>query len=76
MRKSQQKRDNRRQYLEGFRDLGRRTRKKERQNDTGPAAQKGAIAAAKARKHVAIVDRTVVIGGVSFHTVRSTQNDS
>jgi hypothetical protein len=33
-----------------------------------PAAQKGAIAAAKARKHVAIVDRTVVIGGLSFHT--------
>jgi hypothetical protein len=41
-----------------------------------PAAQKGAIAAAKARKHVAIVDRTVMIGGVRFHAGRSKQNDS
>jgi hypothetical protein len=53
--------------MEGFRDLGRRTRKKERQNDTAAAAQKGAIAAAKAREQLAIVDRTVMIGGVSFH---------
>jgi ribulose 1,5-bisphosphate synthetase/thiazole synthase len=35
---------------------------------SGPAGQKGAIAAAKARKRVAIVDRTVMIGGVSVHT--------
>jgi NAD(P) transhydrogenase len=35
---------------------------------TGPAGQKGAIAAAKARKRVAIVDRTLMIGGVSTHT--------
>ncbi|MGB0122017.1 MAG: Si-specific NAD(P)(+) transhydrogenase [Silvibacterium sp.] len=35
---------------------------------TGPAGQKGAIAAAKARKRVAIVDRAVMIGGVSVHT--------
>jgi NAD(P) transhydrogenase len=35
---------------------------------SGPAGQKGAIAAAKARKHVAIIDRTVMIGGVSVHT--------
>src|SRR5438132_6619893 len=35
---------------------------------TGPAGQKGAIAAAKARKRVAIIDRTVMIGGVSVHT--------
>jgi len=35
---------------------------------TGPAGQKGAIAAAKARKRVAVIDRTVMIGGVSVHT--------
>jgi len=35
---------------------------------TGPAGQKGAIAAAKARKRVAIIDRTAMIGGVSAHT--------
>ena len=35
---------------------------------TGPAGQKAAIAAAKARKRVAIVDRALMIGGVSVHT--------
>lgn len=35
---------------------------------TGPAGQRGAIAAAKARKRVAIIDRAVMIGGVSAHT--------
>ena len=35
---------------------------------SGPAGQKGAIAAAKARKNVAVVDRTPMIGGVSVHT--------
>jgi NAD(P) transhydrogenase len=35
---------------------------------SGPAGLKGAIAAAKARKRVAIIDRTVMIGGVSVHT--------
>jgi NAD(P) transhydrogenase len=35
---------------------------------SGPAGQKGAIAAAKAHKRVAIIDRTVMIGGVSVHT--------
>src|SRR6266550_63222 len=35
---------------------------------SGPAGQKAAIAAAKARKHVAIVDRAIMIGGVSVHT--------
>jgi NAD(P) transhydrogenase len=35
---------------------------------SGPAGQKGAIAAAKAGKRVAIIDRTVMIGGVSVHT--------
>jgi NAD(P) transhydrogenase len=35
---------------------------------TGPAGQKAAIAAAKAGKRVAIVDRAVMIGGVSVHT--------
>jgi NAD(P) transhydrogenase len=35
---------------------------------TGPAGQKAAIAAAKARKRVAIVDRVLMIGGVSVHT--------
>jgi NAD(P) transhydrogenase len=35
---------------------------------SGPAGQKGAIAAAKARKRVAVIDRSVMIGGVSVHT--------
>src|SRR5437879_11985418 len=35
---------------------------------SGPAGHKGAIAAAKARKRVAIIDRAVMIGGVSVHT--------
>src|SRR2546430_9212324 len=35
---------------------------------SGPAGQKGAIAAAKARKRVAVIDRTTMIGGVSIHT--------
>src|ERR1700722_4059991 len=35
---------------------------------SGPAGQKGAIAAAKARKRVAVIDRTVMIGGVCVHT--------
>ncbi len=35
---------------------------------SGPAGQKGAIAAAKARKRVAVIDRNVMIGGVSVHT--------
>src|ERR1700751_49257 len=35
---------------------------------SGPAGQKGAIAAAKARKKVAVVDRTPMIGGVAVHT--------
>ena len=35
---------------------------------SGPAGHRGAIAAAKARKRVAIIDRTVMIGGVSVHT--------
>ena len=35
---------------------------------TGPAGQKGAIAAAKAHKRVAIIDRAAMIGGVSAHT--------
>src|SRR5580704_3373775 len=35
---------------------------------SGPAGQKGAIAAAKARKRVAIIDQAVMIGGVSVHT--------
>src|SRR6202158_5521804 len=35
---------------------------------SGPAGQKGAIAAAKAHKRVAIIDRAVMIGGVSVHT--------
>ncbi len=34
---------------------------------SGPAGQRGAIAAAKARKRVAIVDRPLMIGGVSVH---------
>jgi NAD(P) transhydrogenase len=35
---------------------------------SGPAGQKGAIAAAKARKRVAVIDRAAMIGGVSVHT--------
>jgi NAD(P) transhydrogenase len=35
---------------------------------SGPAGQKGAIAAAKARKRVAVIDRIGMIGGVSVHT--------
>src|SRR6201997_4614799 len=35
---------------------------------SGPAGQKGAIAAAKAGKRVALVDRTVMMGGVCVHT--------
>jgi NAD(P) transhydrogenase len=35
---------------------------------SGPAGQKGAIAAAKAGKRVAVVDRAVMMGGVSVHT--------
>src|SRR5215470_11306111 len=35
---------------------------------SGPAGQKGAIAAAKLRKRVAVIDRTVMMGGVCVHT--------
>ena len=35
---------------------------------SGPAGQKGAIAAAKAGKSVAVIDRATMIGGVSVHT--------
>ncbi len=35
---------------------------------SGPAGQKGAIAAAKTHKRVAVIDRTTMIGGVSVHT--------
>src|SRR5882724_8284556 len=35
---------------------------------SGPAGQKGAIAAAKERKSVAVIDRIGMIGGVSVHT--------
>src|ERR1700722_1064902 len=35
---------------------------------SGPAGQKGAIAAAKLGKRVAIVDRRDMIGGMSLHT--------
>src|SRR5436853_4936923 len=35
---------------------------------SGPAGQKGAIAAAKLGKRVAVVDRTEMIGGVCLHT--------
>ena len=35
---------------------------------SGPAGQKGAIAAAKIRKKVAVIDRTTMIGGVCVHT--------
>jgi pyruvate/2-oxoglutarate dehydrogenase complex dihydrolipoamide dehydrogenase (E3) component len=34
----------------------------------GPARQKGAIAAAKRRKRVAVIDRTLMIGGVCMQT--------
>ena len=35
---------------------------------TGPAGQKAAICAAKLRKRVAVVDRTLMMGGVCVHT--------
>jgi NAD(P) transhydrogenase len=35
---------------------------------SGPAGQKGAICAAKLRKRVAMVDRTMMMGGVCVHT--------
>src|SRR5215469_2710300 len=35
---------------------------------SGPAGQKAAIAAAKLRKHVAVVERKQMLGGVSVHT--------
>src|SRR5512144_2678219 len=35
---------------------------------TGPAGQKGAIAAAKLGKRVALVDRKEMVGGVCLHT--------
>jgi len=35
---------------------------------SGPAGQKGAICAAKMRKRVAVVDRTMMMGGVCVHT--------
>jgi NAD(P) transhydrogenase len=35
---------------------------------TGPAGQKGAIAAAKLGKKVAVIDRKEMVGGVSLHT--------
>ena len=35
---------------------------------SNPAGQKGAIAAAKAHKRVAVIDRTTMIGGVCVHT--------
>src|SRR4030088_2885806 len=35
---------------------------------SGPAGQKGAIAAAKAHKRVALIDRAVMMGGGSVHT--------
>jgi NAD(P) transhydrogenase len=35
---------------------------------SGPAGQKGAICAAKMRKRVAVIDRTVMMGGVCVHT--------
>ena len=35
---------------------------------SGPAGQKAAICAAKLRKRVAIIDRTVMLGGVCVHT--------
>jgi alkyl hydroperoxide reductase subunit AhpF len=41
---------------------------------SGPAGQKGAIAAAKAGKRVALVDRTVMMGGVSIMPRVATGN--
>jgi NAD(P) transhydrogenase len=35
---------------------------------SGPAGQKGAICAAKLRKRVALIDRTLMMGGVCVHT--------
>ena len=35
---------------------------------TGPAGQKGAIAAAKLGKSVAVIDRKEMVGGVCLHT--------
>jgi NAD(P) transhydrogenase len=35
---------------------------------SGPAGQKGAICAAKLRKRVAMIDRTMMMGGVCVHT--------
>jgi NAD(P) transhydrogenase len=35
---------------------------------SGPAGQKGAICAAKLRKRVTVIDRTVMMGGVCVHT--------
>ncbi len=35
---------------------------------SGPAGQKGAICAAKLRKRVAMIDRTIMMGGVCVHT--------
>jgi NAD(P) transhydrogenase len=35
---------------------------------SGPAGQKGAICAAKLRKHAAVIDRRLMIGGVCVHT--------
>ena len=35
---------------------------------SGPAGQKGAICAAKLRKRVAVIDRTLMIGGGCVHT--------
>jgi len=35
---------------------------------SGPAGQKGSIAAAKAGRSVAVIDRIAMIGGVSVHT--------
>jgi len=35
---------------------------------SGPAGQKGAICAAKMRKRVAVIDRTLMMGGVCVHT--------
>src|ERR1700722_12408264 len=35
---------------------------------SGPAGQKAAICAAKLRKRVAIIDRTMMLGGVCVHT--------
>ena len=35
---------------------------------SGPAGQKGAICAAKMRKRAAVIDRTLMVGGVCVHT--------